>query len=484
MGRARVQPERERRAVKDLRYTRKRDTTSSPSTEQVPAPFLFLMMECDRPRAAGARYGLGDLDEVLLGRGTTREARREGRRLIVCVPDPLMSSNHARLFRSQVGWEIEDTGSTNGTFLYGRRTTHAPLSGGELIELGGTFLSVSEALVTPASAEAATEVDGVSLPGREHGFATLLPHYQRALASLVQVAVGNLPVLLLGESGTGKEVLARGIHQLSGRRGPFVPVNCGAIPESLVEGQLFGHVKGAFSGAQRDEPGFIRSSDGGTLMLDEIGDLPRTSQAALLRVLQEREVVPVGSTRAVKVNLRVVAATHRQVDALAGDGFRADLYARLSGFVHKLPPLRERRCDIGMIVAHLLDEDAPGRDVRIGPALGRALLSYDWPLNVRELRHVLEAALLLTDGVLELRHVPDALRGAAEPAFAPAGGSGVTRASSVPPADDERRTRLATLLESTGGNVSEVARAMGTTRMQIHRWMRRYGVDAAAYRDK
>ena len=147
-------------------------------------------------------------------------------------------------------------------------------------------------------------------------------------------------MLIEGESGTGKEVIARAIHGMSGRQGAFVPVNCGALPENLVESELFGYKKGAFSGAQTDHPGLVRSADGGTLFLDEIGDLPASSQAALLRVLQEKEVMPVGGTRAVAIDLRVVAATHRDLDDMVAEGsFRHDLFARLAGFRVTVPPL-------------------------------------------------------------------------------------------------------------------------------------------------
>jgi DNA-binding NtrC family response regulator len=333
--------------------------------------------------------------------------------------------------------------------------------------------------------DAGRDVESQTLGGRTHGFATLLPDHAQRLRALAQVALTDMPILLLGESGTGKEVLAGGIHALSGRRGAFVPVNCGAIPESLVEGQLFGHVKGAFSGALRDEPGFVRASDKGTLFLDEIGDLPRTSQAALLRVLQEREVTPLGSTKTAKVDLRGVSATHRRVDTLSSsDAFRSDLYARIAGYTHHLLPLRDRKPDLGMLVADLLEKAAPGKEARLTPALGRALYTYEWPLNVRELSHALAAAAVFAaEGPLDLRHAPDALRGAS-------GGRSIAPTSSdpLPPsrpltAEEERiKAQVVELLSKTQGNVSEVARVMGKTRMQIHRWMRRFGLDPEAHR--
>jgi DNA-binding NtrC family response regulator len=259
-----------------------------------------------------------------------------------------------------------------------------------------------------------------------------------------------------------------------------VPVNCGAISASLLESQLFGHVKGSFTGAGRDEPGFVRASDGGTLFLDEIGDLPLAAQAALLRVIQEREVVPVGSTRAVKVDLRVLAATHRRIDHLAVRGeFRSDLYARLAGHVHHLAPLRDRREDIGIIIASLLERAAPGSaaELRLSPEAGRALLRHDWPLNVRELEQALARALVLAeDGVVRSVHLARPPDGADPPA--------ADADDEAPPGVNEAEVEatLRRLLERHHGNVSEVARAMGKGRMQIHRWLKRYGIDAERFR--
>src|SRR5437588_230906 len=185
--------------------------------------------------------------------------------------------------------------------------------------------------------------------------ATLSPVCRCQRARVGLGARARIPVLLLGETGTGKELIARAVHDLSGRTGPFLAVNCGALPETLVESELFGYRKGAFSGAYEDRPGLVRSSDKGTLLLDEIGSLPLPAQAALLRVLQEEEVVPVGATRPLRVNLRVVAATHEDLGVLASQElFRADLLARLSGFTLDLPPVRERREDVGLFLTSLL----------------------------------------------------------------------------------------------------------------------------------
>jgi len=282
-------------------------------------------------------------------------------------------------------------------------------------------------------------------------------------------------VLLLGESGTGKEVLAQAIHALSGRAGSFVAVNCGAIVRELVESELFGHRKGAFSGAYADRLGFVRESDGGTLFLDEIGDLPLPAQASLLRVLQESQVVPVGSDRPLDVDLRVVSATHRQLGRMVRDGtFRHDLLARIDGVRLRLPPLRERREDLPLLLSTLLARLAPGRpEVKIAPDAAQALLDYGWPLNIRELEHSLQEALARSQGdTLELADLPRALRDPAEEA----------RPDMLTAEEEQQRTALIAMLGTHGGNVTAVARAMGEHRTQVLRWIERYGLDANAFR--
>ncbi len=456
-----------------LASTVRRDESPLSTAASRLLPHLFLVVESARPRAGGGRWSLEGIDSISFGRGPKRAVLRSARRLDVRVPDALASASHAKLSREGGGWKLEDLGSTNGTFVSGRRVETAALDDGALFEIGET-LFVVRAVPTPS---ATPDEPGDSAEDRAHGLVTLLPEQARALRELRKVMASGLPIMLLGESGTGKEVLARATHALSQRPGAFVPVNCGAIPDTLVESQLFGHVKGAFSGAVRDEPGFVRASDRGTLFLDEVGDLPASSQAALLRVLQEREVVSVGSTRAVAVDLRVVSATHRPIASLSSsDCFRRDLYARLAGYVHELPPVRERREDLGLFVAELLAQIAPERaEVRLSIELARAMFHYDWPLNLREMHHALSAALVFAeDGKLKLRHAPAAVRGAeaATPSTPPAPSDG----------DQALRATLEGSLARHKGNVSEIARELGRTRMQIHRWMRRFGIDAESYR--
>jgi DNA-binding NtrC family response regulator len=450
---------------------------SSGSTAR--APVLFLVMEADRPLARGARFSLVGVETVTVGRGQARVATRspDGRSLELRLPGNWLSSQHVAVRAVGADFLLEDAGSRNGTFVNGQRVTNHVLREGDVVEAGRVFLSVRGA---PAQDGPIVRDEDASRTTQPFGLRTLLPELQESHAALARVArTSTVPVLFLGPTGSGKEVLAREVHAQSKRAGPFVPVNCGALPSSLVESLLFGHVKGAFSGAARDEAGFVRSADGGTLFLDEIGDLPATSQAALLRVLQEREVIPIGATRAVKVDVRVVAATHRPLEVLSGSGgFRSDLLARLKGYSHRLPALRERMPDFGVVLADVLDQVAGERAGRLtfSPDAARALLSYDWPLNIRELHQAMASAIALaTADVIESAHLPLEVRAPPPP--------GPTAQSAPPPSQDAiLRDRIVALLHEHRGNVTAVARALGKAPAQIHRWMHRLNIDPDTYR--
>ena len=443
-------------------------------------PHLFLAMEGRHPLGAPMRLSLAAIDEVVFGRGAERRVEREGRRAAVRVDDPWMSSTHARLTRVLRRWVLEDAGSKNGSAVNGEAVTRVELEDGDLIELGQTFFVLRDALA--AAPEGPEICDAAALRPGAPGLLTLIPELDRDYQRLAAIARAAVPVLLTGETGTGKEVIARAIHAMSGRPGDFVAVNCGALPAALVEGELFGHRKGAFSGATEDRAGLVRAADRGTLLLDEIGDLPLGAQAALLRVLQEREVLPVGGTRPVAVDLRVVAATHRPLEQMAEEGrFRADLYARLCGYKVGLWPLRARREDLGLLVGALLHRMG-AREVRLSARAGRALFRYGFPGNVRELERTLEAAVALAGGgVIQVEHLPEAVRKALEAPEGAAGGE-AGAAGEAAAADEARKAALAALLREHGGNVTAVAKAMGKARMQIQRWMKRYGLDPAGFR--
>src|SRR5258706_2561941 len=296
-----------------------KDEIASHGTGPLPLfPYLFVVLECDRPATGGARYALEDVDEVILGRGSERKAslsRVDGvRRLTVGISSRSIAGTHARISRTSDGWVLEDTRSTNGSMVNGERVSRAVLRDDDIIELGHTIFALRRGLPTPP--DTPPILDSAEGRAPHAALATLLPELARRFEKLARVAESNLSLLLFGETGTGKEVIAQAVHHLSGRKGGFVAVNCGAFPPNLVESSLFGHARGAFTGAVRDEPGFFRAAEGGTLLLDEIGDFPLVAQPALLRVLQEQEVLPVGTTRPVRVDVRVVAAPHHSLDAL------------------------------------------------------------------------------------------------------------------------------------------------------------------------
>jgi DNA-binding NtrC family response regulator len=456
--------------------------TESPGAQAplaAPEAHLFAVLDCDRPSAGSTRHSLRAVSEVTIGRGPERAAAREGTRLALTSPSGWMSADHARLRRDGRGWLLEDAGSRNGTRVDGKPVVHLALADGDVFEAGHVLFLFREAVHAPPDASPDLDTRTARFPAR--GLGTTLPALSGEIDSLVRIAASMVPVLLRGDTGTGKEVTARAVHTLSGRRGPFVAVNCGAIPDALVESHLFGHTRGAFSGAVREEPGFVRSASGGTLFLDEIGDLPATSQSALLRVLQEGEVIPVGSTRAVPVDLRIVAATHQPLEALVARAtFRTDLLARLDGFTFVLPALRERREDIGLLAGDLLAAIPEAAGVKLSPDAGRALVAYDWPQNVRELGHCLARACALARGeeVVDVKHLPPAVRAAI------AGDARAPDAIDAPDASDDARLRaqIESLLRQHHGNVAEVARALGKARMQVHRWLKRFGIDPDWYR--
>jgi len=310
----------------------------------------------------------------------------------VVLEDGFVSGRHLRLQRRGGTFHLRDLGSTNGTFLAGARVADAEWLPGTTATLGETelVLEAGEAPVGPASFEGMLSGD----PG------------MRQLFELVErVAPSDTPVTILGETGTGKELVARALHHLSARRdAPFIPVNCSAIAESLIESELFGHEKGAFSGADRLRKGAFEEADRGTLFLDEIGELPLDLQPKLLRALEQGEVKRVGAARPFQVNVRILAATHRDLRARVRAGkFREDLYYRLCVVPLSVPPLRARRGDVRALAESFLARAAPqGLPLRFPEEALARLEAYDWPGNVRQLRNTVQRALLFRGPGLEV----------------------------------------------------------------------------------
>lgn len=437
-------------------------------------PVLYVVLEGDRPLAMSSRHALVGASTVLFGRGTERRATRPADTpagdLVLSIPDARMSSRHALLARVQDRWFLEDSRSRNGTRINGELIEQQELADGDLIELGRTVLLFRKRVLL----DGPEDLDIAELD--DESPKTLNAELARTWNELRTIAPSkDIAILIEGESGTGKEVLARQIARWSKLPGDFVGVNCGALPENLVESELFGSVKGAFSGASQTRLGLVRSANDGCLFLDEIADLPLNSQAALLRVLQEHEVTPVGATRPYPVQLRVVSATHQDLGRAVAEGrFRHDLFARIAGFRTRLPALRERTEDLGLLVSQLIPRTCPHPDrVRLAPDAVRALFAHDWPLNVRELKNALgTAALLAGDGPIQREHLPESVTSSVK----------TPRPRTLSDEQERHRTELVQVLRKHGGNVSAVARELGKARTQIQRWMKRYDLRSEEFR--
>ena len=283
-----------------------------------------------------------------------------------------------------------------------------------------------------------------------------------------------LSLLILGETGTGKEVVARAIHDASGRRGPFVPVNCATLPEQLVESELFGHAKGSFTGAERAHTGLFEAASGGTIFLDEVADLPLAVQPKLLRVLEDGMVRRVGAKEHVQVDVRVVSATNRDLELMRSSGsFRPDLFARLAEVDIRLPALRERREDIPALADYLLRRSGHG-DVRLSAAALEVLLLHDWSLNVRELDAALRRATLELAGRLQIESSDLHFLRAAQPAAPPTGSSVAGSSWS--------RAQVETTLQKNKGNVRRSAAELGVSRTHLYRLMKAMDLDATRFR--
>ena len=426
-------------------------------------PDAGLSCTMTRPRITGGRSAVNDL----------------------VLSDKAVSGTHFEILSTDSGFLLRDLGSTNGTFLGGFRIKEAYLKPDAEFRVGHTvirFQPTEEVVeIRLSDHDRFGEALGRSVAMRE------------VFAILERVAPSDLTVLISGETGTGKDVIARAIHEKSPRRsGPFVVLDCSAIPKNLIESTLFGHEKGAFTGAVERRHGVFEQAHGGTIFLDEIGELDLSLQPKLLRVLENRQLQRVGGSRLIPVDVRVIAATNRDLRKMVAEGtFREDLYFRLSVMHVRLPPLRERKEDIPLLAEHFLNRVAArmGRTLRFSPEAIEALKPHDWPGNVRELKNVVERAASLADG--EVIDAQGILWG--EPARSPrpaVGGSSVLgifdpadMAASLPFKDAKQqvvdafeKAYIQALMERFGGNLSRAAEHAGLTRFHLRQLLKKHGL--------
>jgi transcriptional regulator with PAS, ATPase and Fis domain len=407
----------------------------------------------------------------------------------ILLDDPRVSRHHAVIRALEPGrWTVSDLGSANGTVLNGRRVLLPErLWHRDVLQVGSaklTFLHEGSRRERPAAEGEDATMSG-DLPTRDLTVIGTGPAMEEVFRLMTKAARSPIPVLIQGETGTGKELVARAIHAVSPRgRGPFLGLNCAALPEALLESQLFGHRRGAFTGADRDRVGLFEAAHGGTLFLDEIGEMPLAMQVKLLRVLQEREVTPLGDHEPRPVDVRVVSATNRELEAdAAAHRFREDLYYRLAGFPITLPPLRARREDIPVLAERFLAVAAERHRKRIAGIDAEAmdrLLRFNWPGNVRELQNeILRAVALAEEGeAIHLGYLSVRIRGTGPSVSA----DGAAPEAPAGPVDlrDARAAfearHIADVLRREGGNVSRAADVLGLSRMQLHRKLKEYGL--------
>ncbi|MFO0651806.1 MAG: sigma 54-interacting transcriptional regulator [Polyangiales bacterium] len=400
---------------------------------------------------------------VLLARGKSLRIGR-GEDQDVRLDDLRTSRQHAQLFYRGDHVLLRDLGSSNGTWLDDRKVTAvSSVAPGSIVRVGSTRV-VYVPLERSKRAEPAEPVDGDVVAAD--------PATQQLFAMVRRLASHELPVLVQGETGSGKEVVARLLHRASARaKAPFVAINCASLPESLAESELFGHERGSFTGAVERKAGVFEAAHGGVLLLDEVGELSASNQARLLRVLEERAVVRIGATQPTAVDVRVVAATNRDLAAeLAHGRFREDLYFRLNGVTVTVPPLRERPRDIIPLAERVIAERGGG--YVISPEAADVLVRYEWPGNARELRNAIEGAIAMADGgPLRPEHLPATMKGKVRPA----------RDEHAPlrsMVDEVEREAIASALQDHGGNQSHAAVTLGISRRALIYKMERYGLKA------
>lgn len=397
---------------------------------------------------APSLYTRLDRNRLTLGRGDSVD---------VSLDASAVSREHATLTRQGPVFALADAGSTNGTFVNAQRVRHAALAASDVVRLGDMIGVVTR--VRPSELDADDDVQTIA--GNLFG-----PDLAREVDHIRKIARTTLPVVVIGETGVGKEAASRALHELSGRSGPFHSVNCAALPASLAEAELFGHRKGAFTGAEQPGTGHLRAAHGGTLLLYELADLALPVQAKLLRALQDCEVVPLGETRAVRVDLRIVAACQTPLAELVQSGrLREDLAMRLAGSTVQLKPLRERRIDTALLIELFLQRGVRGVPPVLEARALERLLLHVWPGNVRELEHFVRRLVAFhpDEAALRASMLPDSISGSApSPQLEASSGQGESR-------DAHDRDHLAEALRANGGNMSGAASAIGISRQRAYR---------------
>jgi two-component system, NtrC family, response regulator HupR/HoxA len=430
--------------------------------------------------------------EVVIG-ALTSIGRAPGNTIV--LDEPHVSRHHTVVRVNESGtYLISDLGSSNGTYLNARRVLLPErLRHRDVIKIGAVTLTFVHAASERPQAQSAGG-DDYTMTGEEPSHELTVvgtgPSMEAVFRLMTKAAGSTIAVLIQGETGTGKELVARAIHAVSARgRGPFLAVNCAAMPETLLESQLFGHRRGSFTGADRDRVGLFEATTGGTLLLDEIGEMPLAMQVKLLRVLQEGEVTPLGDTKPRPVDVRVLSATNRDLSIeVTQRRFREDLFYRLASFPIVLPPLRERREDIPVLVERFAAHAAHAHRKRIdgiAPEAMDCLQRFDWPGNVRELQNEVQRAVVLAEHgeTLAVEHLSPRLRGGpeatdqAEPIVGEEPAAGAQPAAQLREARAQFEARhIADVLRQQGGNVSRAAVVLGLSRMQLHRKLKEYGI--------
>jgi transcriptional regulator with AAA-type ATPase domain len=423
----------------------------------------------DRERSLALRWLFPILDGRLTVLRGPRTVLGRDEAADVVLAGSQASRRHAEITVEGLATRIRDLDSRNGVFLNGKRVQEGFLSPGAIIRIGEW---IGVVVVVDGAAEEDSEPFRAVLPGYFAG-----PITRAALDPVARAAPSDLPVIIEGETGAGKEGVARAVHAWSGRTGAFLAVNCSALPEALAEGELFGYRRGAFTGADRANAGYLRAAHEGTLFLDEIADLPATLQPKLLRALEQREVIPLGETRPVTTNVRIVAATQAPLkEAVDAKRFRADLYARLEGLTVHLPPLRARVEEIPFLFMTMLAQSASGGRVpEIDAALIERLCLYDWPFNVRELQLLAKQLMALHGGeaLIGRSMLPSRLLEhdrPRSPVATPAAGT-VVNAGALRAGEPLDSDGFIAVLRSHGGNVARAAAALGISRQRAYRLM-------------